>query len=50
MHGTLPELLKWDTREEKAAFLGAYALSYLKEELWGVIIHLKPYFPEHPPE
>ena len=35
MYGTLPGLLKFDTGEEKAAFLRAYALTYLKEEVWG---------------
>jgi uncharacterized protein len=31
----LPGLLKFGTREEKASFLRAYALTYLKEEVWG---------------
>jgi predicted AAA+ superfamily ATPase len=33
--GTLPGLLKFDSREEKNSFLRAYALTYLKEEIWG---------------
>jgi predicted AAA+ superfamily ATPase len=35
MYGTLPGLLKLDTGEERRAFLRAYALTYLKEEIWG---------------
>jgi predicted AAA+ superfamily ATPase len=35
MYGTLPGLLNFDTREEMRAFLRAYALTYLKEEVWG---------------
>jgi predicted AAA+ superfamily ATPase len=35
MYGTLPGLLKFQSREEKSAFLRAYALTYLKEEVWG---------------
>lgn len=35
MYGTLPGLLQFDTNEEKTSFLRAYALTYLKEEIWG---------------
>ncbi len=35
MYGTLPGLLKFESREEKSAFLRAYALTYLKEEVWS---------------
>ena len=45
MYGTLPGLLKFDTGAEKTAFLRAYALTYLKEEIWGehVIRKLDPF-------
>jgi predicted AAA+ superfamily ATPase len=33
--GTLPGLLKFGSIEEKSAFLRAYALTYLKEEVWS---------------
>jgi predicted AAA+ superfamily ATPase len=33
--GTLPGLSKFSTREEQNAFLRAYALTYLKEEVWA---------------
>jgi len=34
-YGTLPGLLNFTSREEKSAFLRAYALTYLKEEVWA---------------
>jgi predicted AAA+ superfamily ATPase len=45
MYGTLPGLLKFDTGEEKASFLRAYALTYLKEEIWGehIVRKLDPF-------
>jgi uncharacterized protein len=45
MYGTLPGLLKYDTREEKMSFLRAYALTYLKEEIWGehIVRNLDPF-------
>jgi predicted AAA+ superfamily ATPase len=45
MYGTLPGLLKLDTGEEKASFLRAYALTYLKEEIWGehIVRKLDPF-------
>jgi len=33
--GTLPGLTKFDSDAEKQAFLRAYALTYLKEEVWA---------------
>ncbi len=44
-YGGLPGLLKLQTREEKAAFLRAYALTYMKEEIWGehVVRKLDPF-------
>ncbi len=35
MYGTLPGLLKLPGAEEKTAFLRAYALTYLREEVWA---------------
>jgi predicted AAA+ superfamily ATPase len=35
MYGTLPGLLKFTGNGEKAAFLRAYALTYLREEVWA---------------
>jgi len=35
MYGTLPGLLKLNSAEEKTAFLRAYALTYLREEVWA---------------
>jgi predicted AAA+ superfamily ATPase len=45
MYGTLPGLLKFDSGEEKMAFLRAYALTYLKEEIWGehIVRKLDPF-------
>jgi predicted AAA+ superfamily ATPase len=45
MYGTLPGLLMFDTREEKMSFLRAYALTYLKEEIWGehIVRKLDPF-------
>jgi predicted AAA+ superfamily ATPase len=34
-YGTLPGLLELGAAQEKAAFLRAYALTYLKEEVWA---------------
>jgi predicted AAA+ superfamily ATPase len=34
-HGTLPGLLNFKSSEERRAFLRAYALTYLKEEVWA---------------
>ena len=34
-HGTLPGLLRLTSDEERKAFLRAYALTYLKEEVWA---------------
>jgi len=34
-YGTLPGLLNFTSCEEKSAFLRAYALTYLKEEVWA---------------
>ncbi len=44
-HGTLPGLLRLKTAEEKRAFLHAYALVYLKEEIWAehVIRKMEPF-------
>jgi predicted AAA+ superfamily ATPase len=44
-YGTLPGLLKFDAGEEKMAFLRAYALTYLKEEIWGehIVRKLDPF-------
>ena len=33
--GTLPGLLEFETEEERMAFLRAYALTYVKEEVWA---------------
>ncbi|MBT3296586.1 MAG: ATP-binding protein [Verrucomicrobia bacterium] len=43
--GTLPGLLELQTPEEKADFLRAYALTYLKEEVWGehLVRNLDPF-------
>ena len=43
--GTLPGLLELETPEEKADFLRAYALTYLKEEVWGehLVRNLDPF-------
>jgi len=43
--GTLPGLLELQTPEEKADFLRAYALTYLKEEVWGehFVRNLEPF-------
>ncbi len=45
MYGTLPGLLKFDTDEERVSFLRAYALTYLKEEIWGehIVRKLDPF-------
>jgi len=45
MYGTLPGLLKFETDEEKMSFLRAYALTYLKEEIWGehIVRKLDPF-------
>jgi uncharacterized protein len=45
MYGTLPGLLKFNTDEEKMSFLRAYALTYLKEEIWGehIVRKLDPF-------
>jgi uncharacterized protein len=45
IHGTLPGLLKLDSFEEKISFLRAYALTYLKEEIWGehIVRKLDPF-------
>jgi uncharacterized protein len=45
MYGTLPGLLKLNTGEEKMSFLRAYALTYLKEEVWGehIVRKLDPF-------
>jgi predicted AAA+ superfamily ATPase len=45
MYGTLPGLLKFSTDEEKMSFLRAYALTYLKEEIWGehIVRKLDPF-------
>jgi predicted AAA+ superfamily ATPase len=45
MYGTLPGLLKFGTGEEKMSFLRAYALTYLKEEIWGehIVRKLDPF-------
>ncbi len=45
MYGTLPGLLKFSTNEEKMSFLRAYALTYLKEEIWGehIVRKLDPF-------
>lgn len=45
MYGGLPGLLKLQTTEEKTAFLRAYALTYLKEEIWGeqIVRKLDPF-------
>lgn len=45
MYGSLPGLLKFDSGEEKMAFLRAYALTYLKEEIWGehIVRKLDPF-------
>lgn len=34
-HGTLPGLLTFEREEDRKAFLRAYALTYLKEEVWA---------------
>jgi uncharacterized protein len=34
-HGTLPGLLPFTTDDERKAFLRAYAMTYLKEEVWA---------------
>jgi predicted AAA+ superfamily ATPase len=43
--GTLPGLLELATPEEKTDFLRAYALTYLKEEVWGehLVRNLDPF-------
>ena len=43
--GTLPGLLELQNPEEKADFLRAYALTYLKEEVWGehLVRNLDPF-------
>ena len=43
--GTLPGLLELETPEEKAEFLRSYALTYLKEEVWGehLVRNLDPF-------
>ena len=43
--GTLPGLLELETPEEEADFLRAYALTYLKEEVWGehLVRNLDPF-------
>jgi len=43
--GTLPGLLELQTPEERADFLRAYALTYLKEEVWGehLVRNLDPF-------
>jgi len=43
--GTLPGLLELQTPDEKADFLRAYALTYLKEEVWGehLVRNLDPF-------
>lgn len=45
MYGTLPGLLRFDAAEEKKSFLRAYALTYLKEEIWGeqIVRKLDPF-------
>jgi uncharacterized protein len=45
MYGTLPGLLKFDTDEERMSFLRAYALTYLKEEIWAehIVRKLDPF-------
>jgi predicted AAA+ superfamily ATPase len=45
MYGSLPGLLRFDSGEEKMAFLRAYALTYLKEEIWGehIVRKLDPF-------
>jgi len=45
IYGTLPGLLKFSSSEEKISFLRAYALTYLKEEIWGehIIRKLDPF-------
>ena len=45
MYGTLPGLLKFSTDEERMSFLRAYALTYLKEEIWGehIVRKLDPF-------
>jgi predicted AAA+ superfamily ATPase len=45
MFGTLPGLLKFNSSEEKMSFLRAYALTYLKEEIWGehIVRKLDPF-------
>ena len=45
MYGTLPGLLKFNSSEEKMSFLRAYALTYLKEEIWGehIVRKLDPF-------
>ena len=44
-YGTLPGLLRFTTDDERKAFLRAYALTYLKEEVWGehLIRKLEPF-------
>ena len=43
--GTLPKITQLPSAEEKNAYLRAYALTYLKEEVWGehIIRHLDPF-------
>ena len=43
--GTLPGLLELHTLDDKADFLRAYALTYLKEEVWGehLVRNLDPF-------
>ncbi|MFH1653420.1 MAG: AAA family ATPase [Pseudomonadota bacterium] len=43
--GTLPKAVLLNSPEEKKAFLDAYALTYLKEEIWGehIIRELDPF-------
>lgn len=43
--GSLPGLLELQTPEEKADFLRSYALTYLKEEVWGehLVRNLDPF-------
>ena len=45
MYGTLPGLLDMQAAEEKNAFLRAYGLTYLKEEVWGeqMVRNLTPF-------
>ncbi|MBU4484108.1 ATP-binding protein [bacterium] len=43
--GTLPKIFQLETQEEKSAFLKAYSLTYLKEEIWAehIIRQIDPF-------